>query len=131
MYYGRFFYAVNSLLYSGIMSIPDTSFHIRPVTAESFDADRDSGHLVLDDAHAEGLLGDLEAGKRGFFVAETPEGEPLGQVGVSWQGAEIPLVRKVVGDRVGLAFLEVPEAHRGKGIGATLVGWVIWRGGPR
>ncbi|HET8671727.1 MAG TPA: GNAT family N-acetyltransferase [Candidatus Saccharimonadales bacterium] len=101
---------------------------VRAVTATSVAADLETGRLSLHPKFSEGLAEAIDDGDVSFFVAESPGGEPRGQVGVNWRGSQgrnKEIIRAVVGDAPNLAFMEVSSGHRGHGIGKELVQTVV------
>ncbi len=102
-------------------------YRIRPVTADSLRHDLETGHLAFEQWALAGLADAISKNELGFAVAETMDGQPLGQVGYNLQGARTPGVRELVGDKPGIAFMGVREQYQRKGIGQALMRWVLER----
>ncbi|HEV7454240.1 MAG TPA: GNAT family N-acetyltransferase [Candidatus Saccharimonadales bacterium] len=94
---------------------------VRSVTAESLAGDLAAKRLDVPPPIAEGLADDIADGSISFIVAESPQGEPRGQIGINWEGPRTPAIRDAIGAMPGLAFVEVAEPHRQQGIAQDLL----------
>jgi GNAT superfamily N-acetyltransferase len=94
---------------------------VRSVTADSVADDLATKRLDLPPPIAEGLADDIADGSISFIVAESPQGEPRGQVGINWEGPRTPAIRDAIGAIPGIAFMDVAEPHRRQGIAQDLL----------
>lgn len=99
---------------------------IRRVTAESLAEDLATGHVDVHPDIAADLPEGIGGGAIDFLVAESPAGEPRGQVGINWIGATSEQTRDALGLSEGetapnIAFMETVEGHRRQGIARALL----------
>jgi len=107
------------------VSTPEPFPTIRSVTPDSLEADLATGIVTVHPDIAKGLH-EAIGGDIDFFVAESGEGKARGQVGVNWAGTTNPETRAALGLGKGntaanIAFMEVPEGHRRRGIARALL----------
>jgi ribosomal protein S18 acetylase RimI-like enzyme len=107
------------------------SVAVRPVEAATVVDDAAAGRLRLHAGALEGLPEAIGEGDIQFWKLDPitsgvagPDGF-VGQVGVRWSGTHNKDVRQFVGNAANLAFLEVDETLRGKGLGEALINTVL------